>query len=248
MTPPPMASSTSGFIAAVLLIVILNQSDAVSAVQRREMDSMLTALRSNGYGLFNNAIVTSDLSYDLVDGGEAAFTVFAPTDSSLFALDMVNSVFDYTATLRCHVVPQRLSVRGLNRLRPGSSLRTLAVDHDVRVESRRSTPSGDVISVDGVDVVAPGLFYARNIAVHGLKGFSTVDLVELMMMYWCDSRQRLLGVNHRRLLKRNLIRNPISPSPSPMPLSHITSKRHHFKKKSSLSTNFLLIIHQWMTI
>ncbi|VFQ63423.1 unnamed protein product [Cuscuta campestris] len=31
-TPPPMVSSTSGFIAAVLLIVVLNQSGIVSAV------------------------------------------------------------------------------------------------------------------------------------------------------------------------------------------------------------------------
>ncbi|VFQ91175.1 unnamed protein product [Cuscuta campestris] len=135
-----MASSTSRFIADVLLIVILNQSDSVSAVQTREMDSILTALRSNGYGLFSNAIITSDLWYDLVDGREAALAVFAPTDSSLFALDMVNSAFNYTATLRCHVVPHRLSVRGLNRIRPDSSLRTLAADHDLRVESRRSTP------------------------------------------------------------------------------------------------------------
>ncbi|VFQ76327.1 unnamed protein product [Cuscuta campestris] len=227
-----MASSTSGFIAAVLFIVILNQSDAVSAVQRREMDSMLTALRSNGYGLFSNAIVTSDLSYDLVDGGEAAFTVFAPTDSSLFALDMVNSASDYTATLRCHVVPQRLSVRGLNRLRPGSSLRTLAADHDLRVESRRSTPSGDVISVDGVDVVAPGLFYARNIAVHGLKG--------------------ILNCRSRRAHDDVLVRQPATPSRSEPPAvtqtespseSNLTiaksnSPVSHRFKKAPQSTNF----------
>ncbi|VFQ84017.1 unnamed protein product [Cuscuta campestris] len=83
---------------------------------------------------------------------------------------MVNSAFDYAAILRCHVIPQRLSVRGLNRLCSESSLCTLAADHDLRVESRCSTPSGDVISVDGVVVVALGLFYARNIAAHGLKG------------------------------------------------------------------------------
>ncbi|RAL45851.1 hypothetical protein DM860_006005 [Cuscuta australis] len=183
---------------------------------------------------------------DFSNGGRQIWDELATADK--FELHFLAELCSLTSAIGSACGIRRLSVRGLNRLRPGSSLRTLAVDHDVRVESRRSTPSGDVISVDGVDVVAPGLFYARNIAVHGLKGFSTGDLVELMMMYWCGSRQRLLGVNHRRLLKRNLIRNPISPSPSPMPLSHITSKRHHFKKKSSLSTNFLLIIHQWMTI
>ncbi|CAH9130686.1 unnamed protein product [Cuscuta epithymum] len=163
-------ATTFRCLAAFALTVIVCQFDTVSSVQRGEMDSMLTALRSNGYGLFSNAIVTSDLAFDLVDGGDAAFTVFAPTDSSLFALDMVNSASDYTATLRCHVVPQRLSILGLSRLRPGSSLRTLAADHDLRVESRPSLPSGNIISVDGVDVVMPGMFYARNIAVHGLRG------------------------------------------------------------------------------
>ncbi|CAH9082064.1 unnamed protein product [Cuscuta europaea] len=191
-------ATTFRCFAAVILTVIMCQFNTISAVQRGEMDSMLTALRSNGYGLFSNAIVTSDLSYDLVDGGDAAFTVFAPTDSSLFALDMVNSASDYTATLRCHVVPQRLSILGLSRLRPGSSLRTLAADHDLRVESRQSLPSGNIISVNGVDVVMPGMFYARNIAVHGLRGILN-----------CRSR----GSAHEVL-----VRQPESPSRSAPPV------------------------------
>ncbi|VFQ76614.1 unnamed protein product [Cuscuta campestris] len=47
------------------------------------MDSMLTALRRNGSGLLNNAIFTSDLSNDLVDGGETVLSVFFLIDSSL---------------------------------------------------------------------------------------------------------------------------------------------------------------------
>lgn len=166
----PSMASILRYLSAVLLLVQMWHTGTVSAVQRGEMDSMLTALRSNGYSLFSNAIVTSDLSYELVDGGESSFTFFAPTDSSLFALDMINTASDYTATLRCHVIPQRLSILGLRRLRAGSTLRTLAADHDLSVERRRSIASDDVITIDGVDVVVPGLFYGRNIAVHGLRG------------------------------------------------------------------------------
>nr|GME16176.1 60S ribosomal protein L3 [Ipomoea batatas] len=155
---------------SVALFLLLWHTDAVSAVQRGEMDNMLTALRSNGYSLFSNAIITSDLSYELVDGGQSSFTFFAPTDSSLFALDMINTASDYTATLRCHVIPLRLSSFGLRRLRAGSKLRSLAADHDLSIDRRRSIDSGDVITIDGVDVVVPGLFYGRNVAVHGLRG------------------------------------------------------------------------------
>lgn len=61
----------------------------------------------------------------------------------------------------------------LRRFTPGSSLPTLTAARTatVLVERRSSTTSSDdAITVDGVGVLLPGLFYSRNLAVHGLGG------------------------------------------------------------------------------
>lgn len=76
---------------------------------------------------------------------------------------------NYVTTLRYHVVPRRMSIADLLSLPPASnSVPTLNSGQDVVVEQRRSLRS--LITVGGVDVVVPGMFYGRDIVVHGLEG------------------------------------------------------------------------------
>lgn len=133
---------------------------------------MLDTLRVRGYDLFCNAIVTSDLQLDLFLGqndtaNRRSFTFFAPIDSSLFALDMTQTASSYTDTLRFHVVPRRLSISDLLRLPVGSSLPTLLPHRFLKVTQ---SPDLSSVAVGGVEVAFPGLFYGRDIAVHGLAG------------------------------------------------------------------------------
>lgn len=168
-----MASTLRLLLAAILLLFTITTT-TVAAVEDDELESMLNVLRARGYNLFSNAIATSDLIYDVLTG--KSFTFFAPTDSSIFTLDMTNTASDYISTLRCHVIPFRVPFSDLRRLiNSGSSLPTLAPNHlaTVRVEtgtSSSTTSSDDAITVDGVGVLFPDLFYSRNLAVHGLRG------------------------------------------------------------------------------
>ncbi|GAU43312.1 hypothetical protein TSUD_390110 [Trifolium subterraneum] len=161
---------------AVLVAVVLLLSNAftvVKCIPNREFDSMLTTLRSRGYHLFCNAILTSDLRIDLLAFEDAnsnethSFTFFAPTDSSLFALDMAQTASSYTDTLRYHIIPRRLSLAELRRLPNGYTLPTLLSTRRISVTRR----AGSFVTViGGVDVAFPGLFYGRHVVVHGLSG------------------------------------------------------------------------------
>nr|KYP63134.1 Fasciclin-like arabinogalactan protein 19 [Cajanus cajan] len=152
----------------MMMVVLLGNGVSVSCIPRRELDSMLDTVRARGYDLFCNAIVTSDLQIQLADNNNNShsFTFFAPTDASLFALDMTQTASSYTDTLRLHVVPRRLSLTHLRLLPDGYTLPTLLPRR--RLQLTRRSPSA--IVVGGVHVASPGLFYGRNIAVHGLAG------------------------------------------------------------------------------
>ncbi|KAL2513814.1 uncharacterized protein Fot_27785 [Forsythia ovata] len=151
-------------------ILLLFLAAAVSnGIEEDELESMLTVLRVRGYALFSNAIATSDVIYEIFNSN-SSFTIFAPTDSNLFATDMINTASDYTSVLRCHVVPLRLTLSEIRHLNSGYGLDTLAKNHAIRVESRSLISDNDVINLDGVEMVLPGLFYSRDIAVHGLGG------------------------------------------------------------------------------
>lgn len=76
---------------------------------------------------------------------------------------------NYVSALRYHVVPRRMSITDLLSLPPPANIvPTLASGQDIVVEQRRSSRS--LITVGGVDIVVPGMFYGRDIAVHGLGG------------------------------------------------------------------------------
>ncbi|CAK9151218.1 unnamed protein product [Ilex paraguariensis] len=148
-------------------LLLISLPSAVNSIPVYEIDSMLSVLRARGYNLFCNAIAVSDVLYDVIDGSN--FTFFAPTDSNLFALDMTNTASDYTTILRYHVVPQRLALDDLRGLPSVTVFDTMLKNRDILIERRRG-PEYDVITVDGVAVVMPGLFYGRDVAVHGLGG------------------------------------------------------------------------------
>ncbi|KAJ0743889.1 putative FAS1 domain-containing protein [Helianthus annuus] len=160
-----MASSVS--ISTVLLLTTVINAVVVTAVPDREYHSMLAALRFRGYHLFANAITTTDLHYDIINGDN--FTFFAPIDSALYALDMTLSAGDYTTVLRFHCVPHRLTLTDLRTLFYGSnSVTSLVPGHEIHVMNPLTLRSP--IMIEGVDIAVPGLFYGAHVAVHGLEG------------------------------------------------------------------------------
>ncbi|MFS7978972.1 putative FAS1 domain-containing protein [Helianthus anomalus] len=160
-----MASSVR-FSTVLLLTTVIN-AVIVTAVPDREYHSMLAALRFRGYHLFANAITTTDLHYDIINGDN--FTFFAPIDSALYALDMTLSAGDYTTVLRFHCVPHRLTLTDLRTLFYGSnSVTSLVPGHEIHVMNPLTLRSP--IMIEGVDIAVPGLFYGAHVAVHGLEG------------------------------------------------------------------------------
>ncbi|XP_075675361.1 fasciclin-like arabinogalactan protein 19 [Castanea sativa] len=181
----------------ILLLSLPGGVKPVHCISSGDMESMLSALRARGYNLFSNAIATSDLQFDLLctqpntnanvnaSNDDYFFTIFAPTDSALFALDMTQTAPFFTDTLRLHVVPKRLSFSQLQRL-SSAHLRTLLPSRDLHVTTRHLPPPTHpqhhhnrrrrvvVVSVDEVEVVFPGVYYDRYVAVHGLNGILTL--------------------------------------------------------------------------
>ncbi|XP_008449424.2 uncharacterized protein LOC103491315 [Cucumis melo] len=157
-------------VAILVISLLLTKTSFVSSIPTQELDAMLSVVRAQGYNLFSNAITTSDLHLDLLTAApNASFTFFAPTDSSLFALAMTQSAFTYTATLRYHCLPRRLSLSDLNRF-PSQVIQTLLPSQYVSLTRRLRGSSSDAIFVNGINIVLPGLYYSRHVAVHGLEG------------------------------------------------------------------------------
>ncbi|XP_022927853.1 uncharacterized protein LOC111434622 [Cucurbita moschata] len=160
-----------GYVALLMLSFFFNKNSIVTSIPTQELDAMLSIVRARGYNLFSNAITTSDLQLDLLSAADnASFTLFAPTDSSLFALAMTQSASVYTATLRYHGLPRRLSVSDLNSLPSQVAIPTLLRSQYVSVTRCHRGSRSDAISVNGINVVLPGLYYGRHVVVHGLGG------------------------------------------------------------------------------
>uniref|UniRef100_A0A7N0RHS6 FAS1 domain-containing protein n=1 Tax=Kalanchoe fedtschenkoi TaxID=63787 RepID=A0A7N0RHS6_KALFE len=162
-----------------LLVILAVNAVVVDSTSTAELDATIAALRSHGYNLFANALTTSDILFELhanfttrdanASVARSSFTLFAPPDSTLFALDMTASALVYVQTLRCHIVPRRIAASELLLLQPGSCLPTLLPRREIRVQ-RRLLRRSIVIAVDGVNVVVPGMYYGEGVAVHGLAG------------------------------------------------------------------------------
>ncbi|PKU84699.1 fasciclin-like arabinogalactan protein 19 [Dendrobium catenatum] len=154
---------------AVLLLLVPSLMLLFSSsmeISEEELEDAIYSLRSRGYRLFGNAITSSDVCFDLLFSN-ASFTLFAPTDASLFSIDMVFSASAYFDVLRHHVALGRHSLPVLRSLIPGTAISTLLPSGEIVISHRDSL---DVITIDGVDVSLPGLFYSQNLAVHGLAG------------------------------------------------------------------------------
>ncbi|KAL4556071.1 hypothetical protein LXL04_038711 [Taraxacum kok-saghyz] len=163
----PSGISTFSIIPLLIIVIAIINIFIVSAVRESELNVVFGVLRGRGYHLFANAIATSDIHYDIKSNGN--FTLFAPINSALFAIDMTMAASNYVEAVRYHVVPRRMSISDLLSLPPGAnSIPTLMPGQNIVVEQRRDPRS--LITVGGVDIVVPGMFYGREIAVHGLDG------------------------------------------------------------------------------
>ncbi|KAJ8497842.1 hypothetical protein OPV22_008394 [Ensete ventricosum] len=169
-----MAKSNPLPLFLLLLLVFLCSSNTVARITENEVDSAIAALRSSGYALFGNGIAVSDLLFDLLHHGpNASFTLFAPTDAALFALGIAYPAAAYLRVLRQHVAVRHLTRRSLRSIPSGTPVPTLLLSRHLIISHRRDPVGGeglDVATVDGVDVVLPGIFHCKDLAVHGLNG------------------------------------------------------------------------------
>ncbi|XP_022752007.1 fasciclin-like arabinogalactan protein 19 [Durio zibethinus] len=159
----------------ILLLLVLTASTVTTAdLTSQELDAALFALRSSGYTLFPNAITTSDLLLRLLSSqNSSSFTLFAPTDSLLFSLDLLSSSRLYTFSLLLHASPHFLSMSDLLSLPRPNYIETLLPNRQLFVENTLVSHNGTFllsVTVDGVRVSVPDLFLGSNIAVHGLDG------------------------------------------------------------------------------
>ncbi|KAL8234575.1 hypothetical protein R6Q59_020675 [Mikania micrantha] len=168
-------ASSSFILSIVLFLITIINTVAVTSMLEREYNSLLSALRYRGYHVFANAISTTDLHYDIINGGN--FTFFAPINSVLYTLDTSMSAGDYSMTMRFHVVPRRLSLSDLRELPYGlTSFPTLLHDHEIHIVNPLSLPLP--VTVEGVEIAIPDLYYDAHIVVHGLEsviGFRSVN-------------------------------------------------------------------------
>ncbi|KAG1369815.1 putative mucin-7 [Cocos nucifera] len=154
---------------ATVLLLFLRFPPPANSISDQELDAAISALRSRGYNLFGNAITTSDLRFDLLHPN-SSYTLFAPTDTTLFALDMASSAAAYVRALRHHIALRRLPLPALRALPSGYHLPTLTPRGNIAISRRRQSPNAYFVTADGVDVVLPGIFYGQDVAVHGLAG------------------------------------------------------------------------------
>ncbi|GER47556.1 fasciclin-like arabinogalactan family protein [Striga asiatica] len=198
---PPPQSFTIPLFFLLLLLTAAAAAAASSAAglnttsPYQELETMLQTLRRDGYALFTNAIATSDLKFQLLTtitnatsiaaSGEPAspFTLFAPTDELLFALDMATDADVYVSTLKYHVIPNRRhTFDGLRNL-TSPFLETLLPKYSVLIGKTRigradlvNNATAVGIMVDGVRVTNPDLFLGSRIAVHGIDGILLTGL------------------------------------------------------------------------
>ncbi|KAI3424672.1 Pinin_SDK_memA domain-containing protein [Psidium guajava] len=148
-----------------LVFALLSLPDGATCVPVEELDAALAALRSRGYNLAANAVATSDLRFDLLSS--PSLTLFAPVDSAIFALGVTLPAPAYLSALRSHVVPRRLSAADLRLMLSAAVVPTLLPSRSLRVTVSQHS---NAIAVDGIELVALGVFYGRGVAVHGLRG------------------------------------------------------------------------------
>ncbi|KAL7131441.1 hypothetical protein ABFS83_12G003300 [Erythranthe nasuta] len=193
-SPPPSHSST---LILLLLLAITSLSAFASAADSvdstttfKEHETMLESLRNHGHTLFTNAIATSDLQYQLLPTASATaseegedptspFTLFAPLDNLLYALDMASDAATYVNTLRYHIVPNRRYTYGDLQNLTSPFLETLLPNYSVligKTQERAVNATVSGVMVDGVRVSNPDLYLGSRVAVHGIYGILLTGL------------------------------------------------------------------------
>ncbi|KAF3337670.1 Fasciclin-like arabinogalactan protein 19 [Carex littledalei] len=150
-----------------LLLLLTLPSPSLSILES-SLNAAITSLRSNSYTLFGNAILTSDLYTDLLSNDSASFTLFAPTDPSLFTLDISTRADLYVSSLRRHVAIGRL--QSLTPPFP-DALPSLLPDHPVSLSMINGS---GIVTANGVVIIAPRIFDGPDLTVHGLAGMLPV--------------------------------------------------------------------------
>ncbi|KAL6558929.1 hypothetical protein OROMI_019279 [Orobanche minor] len=186
---PPSKPSIILFILYHLLLL------TTTTAPFQELETVRQVLTNHGYILFTNAIATSDLQYQLVttstntsacaateEAPTSLFTLFAPTDELLFALDMSSDANAYIRTLKYHVIPNRRHTFSDLKKLTSPFLETLLPHYSVLIGKTRD---GDVVlpdnatvgvMVDGIRLNRPDLFLGPRFAVHGIDGILLTGL------------------------------------------------------------------------
>lgn len=163
-----MANEKQSLLLLLLLTFLLLLPSLSLSVSESSLNAAITSLRSNSYTLFGNAILTSDLYTDLLSNNSSSYTLFAPTDPSLFTLDISTRADLYVSSLRRHV-----AIGHLQSLTPPfpDSLPSLLPDHPVSLSLINGS---GIVTANGVVIIAPRIFDGPDLTVHGLAGMLPV--------------------------------------------------------------------------
>lgn len=161
----------------------------VNGIPEEELNMAITSLKANGYNLFGNAISTSDIRYQIISTFNNNITLFSPTDSDLYSLDLVSDSSDYVQKLRYHVSLNQFSFNNLSSFSFSNNLggslsnqvsfiNTLIPHHCLTItkdDNPNPNENSSFVSVDGVRIVVPDLYTGSRITVHGLGGILSVN-------------------------------------------------------------------------
>ncbi|RZC64884.1 hypothetical protein C5167_008568 [Papaver somniferum] len=147
------------FPTTVILLLLFIMNVVVNGIPEEELNMAITSLKANGYNLFGNAISTSDIRYQIISTFNNNITLFSPTDSDLYSLDLVSDSSDYVQKLRFfyqYLIPHQC----------------LTITKD---DNPNPNENSSFVSVDGVRIVVPDLYTGSRITVHGLGGILSVN-------------------------------------------------------------------------
>ncbi|KAK8548864.1 hypothetical protein V6N12_061768 [Hibiscus sabdariffa] len=136
----------------LLLLLAMAATTTTSGLTIKELNASLLSLRSRGYTLFPKAIITSNLKNRLLSSqNSSVLTLFAPSDSILFSLDLHSSAYLYTVSLLLHASPHFLSTSDLLALSRPAFIDTLLPNRRLFVERIVSTRNGAPLETITVD-------------------------------------------------------------------------------------------------
>lgn len=123
--------------------------------------SIAKFLRSRGY-----SVIAAFLEAQLMEihKDQTKFTIFAPVDQA-FKEDEANSIGDYAAIFRRHVVPRSVQWKDLTRCEVETKLLTCSPGFTINV-----TVADGVPMLNGLPVAFREVYHSEWLVVHGLKG------------------------------------------------------------------------------